>query len=100
MRTKTVSDVTLNNLFEAIEKDAILFQDAQEKASHQITKAHKLEMQGLQIANSEYRELPSSGIINLRFEECKFTSKAVSVLKNFFAKKQLIETLVISKVEF
>ena len=54
----------------------------------------------MQDATSEYHELPSSGIVNLRIEDCQISSKAVSVLKHFFSKNQLIETLVISKVEF
>jgi hypothetical protein len=36
----------------------------------------------------------------LRFEDVTFTTKAVTVLKVFLTKKQLIETLVLSKVEF
>jgi hypothetical protein len=48
----------------------------------------------------QQKAAPSSGIVHLRFEEVQFSSKAVSVLKGFLAKKQLIETLVLSKVDF
>ncbi len=59
-------------------------------------------MHGLQdlIDDSDYHEQPTSGITNLRFEDCQFSSKAVSVLRDFLSKKNLIQTLVASKVEF
>jgi hypothetical protein len=102
MRTKTVSETTLHNLFEALEQDAIIFQQSQPVSSMTKSKTQRLEMHGLQdlINDSDYREQPTSGIVNLRFEDCQFSSKAVSVLKSFLSKKNLIETLVASKVEF
>jgi len=33
-------------------------------------KSHRLEMHGMEDITSEYKEFPSSGIVNLRFEDC------------------------------
>ena len=38
---------------------------------------------------------PTSGIVNLRFEECTLQSRAVIILKNFLIEKQLLETFYI-----
>ena len=72
MRTKTVSETTLHNLFEALEQDAIIFQQSQPVLSMTKSKTQRLEMHGLQdlINDSDYREQPTSGIVNLRFEDC------------------------------
>ena len=40
------------------------------------------------------------GIINLRFEECKFTRKAAAILSEWLKSKSLIETICLLKVTF
>ena len=40
------------------------------------------------------------GIINLRFEECKFTRKAAAILSEWLKTKALIETICLLKVSF
>jgi hypothetical protein len=47
MRTKTVSETTLQNLFEALEQDATIFQQSQQNSSVTKPKTHKLEMHGM-----------------------------------------------------
>jgi len=51
MRTKTVSETTLHNLFEALEQDAITFQESQPVLSATKSKTQRLEMQILQDLN-------------------------------------------------
>jgi hypothetical protein len=58
------------------------------------------ELGGLSDTAPQAQQTPNSGIINLRFEECIFVSKAVQQLKQFLSHKQLLETLCIQKVEF
>ena len=40
------------------------------------------------------------GIVNLRFEECKFTRKAAAILSEWLKTKALIETICLLKVTF
>ena len=40
------------------------------------------------------------GIVNLRFEECKFTRKAAAILSEWLKTKALIETICLLKVSF
>ena len=40
------------------------------------------------------------GIVNLRFEECKFTRKAAMLLSEWLKNKALIETIGLVKVSF
>jgi hypothetical protein len=57
-------------------------------------------MKGMEELFQTKQQTPNSGIIHLRFEDVTFSTKAVTVLKVFLTKKQLIETLVLSKVDF
>ena len=40
------------------------------------------------------------GIVNLRFEECKFTRKAATLFSEWFKTKSFIETICLMKVSF
>jgi len=54
MRTKTVSDSTMHNLFEAIEQDAAFYQETEAKqAQASKGKSHRLEMHGLELITDD-----------------------------------------------
>ena len=42
----------------------------------------------------------AGGLVNLRFEECRITRKAVTALSEFFKKKSILETFGLVKTTF
>lgn len=98
VRTKSVTASMLEVLLEAIDQDAALFmaKQAQQKPSIKLLKQNQPEeMGGLSGKVLAPVLPPSSGIVNLRFEDCHFHSKAVAVMKQFFQTKHLIETVTL-----
>ena len=46
------------------------------------------------------KQKPSGCIVNLRFEECRFSRKAVATLSEFLKTKQILETLGFCRISF
>ena len=99
MRCKNITALAMENLLGAIEQDAANFKQMQQSMQHAPNRlrqqAAQEKMSGLDQTAPQVHQTPSSGIINLRFEECVFASKAVQLLKSFLSQKQLIETFVV-----
>ena len=45
-------------------------------------------------------ERPKGCVINLRFEECRFSRKACALLSDFMKNKNILETISFSKIAF
>lgn len=84
MRLKTVTAGSLEVLLEAIEQDAANYMQKQSliKPNIKLLNAVAPEELGGLAENAPIAQLPStSGIVNLRFEDCQIQSKATAVLK-------------------
>lgn len=90
MRLKHITPQAMENLLAAIEADAVQFQQQQQiplmPGKPKVT-SQPGEMGGLAEKIPVAFQTPTSGIINLRFEECIFASKAVQMLKMFLSQK-------------
>jgi len=86
----------METLLTAIEKDAEDFMKLFNSNS-KISKEETMPQQiGASHANSAVTyNTTTSGIVNLRFEECNFSSRSLSYFRDWMSKKALLETLEI-----
>ena len=106
VRVKNMTPGAMDNLLHAIELDAAppekkekkkdeikeeLLKDAASKQGDKKTEGKK---------ESARAARPLGCIVNLRFEECRFSRKAAATLSEFMKTKQILETLGFCRISF
>ena len=107
LRVRTIAPISMENLLYAIEiesranikkakkEENTESQGALQSGAEENKEEQEKEQQALVAASKK-----QDGIINLRFEECKFTRKAAITLADFLRMKQILVTLSFVKCAF
>jgi len=89
---KSLTDKHMETLLTSIEKDAEDFMMTKNnKKKNEETTPQQLGANQVNPAVTLYAS--TSGIINLRFEECNFSSRSMVAFREWMSKKALLETI-------
>ena len=93
VRVKNISPGAMDNLLHAIELDG---------EPQRVKRPFKEENTPGEEESARVKALqkPLGCIINLRFEECRFTRKAAAALTEFMKNKQILETMGFHRISF